>query len=210
MTLEELKKASWSKLDKGIEYISLQNNKSASPDSIHFTAKGFLGTNITISLNALNEVQPILDTILSRLIIDHLSQSEHGYLKIDFYKMMSPDFLTAMVYLRDNIDSTELNNGIIKLREIKGIVDVDYVSKDMAAEKYLDGGNEDWKKALDSNPLPASIEIKFDKKIITPEDYESFRNKITDQMILYISEVAISSDLLKKFEGNYYILQYNR
>lgn len=210
MTLEELKTASWHELDNGIEYISLKNNTAESSDSIHYAVKGFLGSNITISANALNELQPTLDTLLSKIINDHLPESKHGYLKIDFYKMFSPEFLTATAYLRGDIDSADLSIGIIKLKEIKGVEKVTYVSKDMAKKKYLDAGNEDWEKVLESNPLPASIEIEFDKKIIAQEHYESFKTKITDQMLLYISDVSIPPDPLKKFENNYYILEYDR
>jgi len=210
MTLEELKKASWSKLDKGVEYISLKNGKPKFTDSIHFSVKGFWGSNITIPGDVYNEFRPTLDTTLGRILTIDLPNSKHGYLKINLYQMTSPDYLNAAVFLRDDIDSIELNNGINKIRAIKGITDVSYISKDMAKKKYLDDGNSNWEEVLDSNPLPASIEIKLDKKIITPEDYESFKNKITSHMLLYVSDITITSDLLKKFENNYYILEYNR
>lgn len=209
MTLDELKSASWSELDKGINYISLKNGNPEFTDSIRFSVKGFWGSNITIPADAYNEMKPTLDTSLRRLLNNKLSESKRGYLKINLYEMTSQEFLTAMVYLRDNIDSVDLINGITKIQAIKGIIDVNYISKEMAKKKYLANGNEDWQEVLDSNPLPESIEIKFDKKIITPEDYENLRNKIKDEM-LYASTINFSSDLLKKFERNYYILEYNR
>lgn len=209
MTLEELKKVSWSKLDKGIEYISLNNDNPKSPDSIHFSVKGFWGSNITIPADVFNEFQPTLDSILRPILNNKLSKSKHGYLKINFYEMLKPEISSAFVYFRDNDDSTELNKNLKMIRTIKGVVDVNYISKEMAKEKYLADGNENWDKVLDSNPLPASIEIKFDNKIILPEDYKNIRNKIKDEM-LYTVEITFPSDSFEKLKDNHYILEYFR
>lgn len=209
LTLDELKKASWLKLQKGVEYISLKNGGSNYSDSIHFSVKGFWGSNITIPGDAYNEIQPTLDTMMGQIVNNKLPQSEHGFLKINLYEMTNPEFLSARIYLSNSYDSLELSEDMQMLRSIKGIVDVKYISKEMAKIEYLDNGNEDWQEILDSNPLPASIEIKLDKKIITPANYESLKNEVKDKM-LYVIDIYFPSDLLKKFERNYYILEYRR
>jgi len=209
MTLEELKKASWSTLDKGVEYISLKKGKGDLSDSIRITVKGFWGTNITVPADIYNDMQPGLEKILRPMLGSSLKDSRHGYLKVNIFEMTSPEYLTGYVYLRDNDDSAELANGIKMIKTIKGITEVNYITKDMAKKKYLDDGNEDWEKVLDSNPLPTSIEMKFDRKVITTDDYERISNKIKDHM-LYVSNIYFPADPYKKFEGNYYILEYNR
>jgi hypothetical protein len=209
MTLGELKDASWSKLDKGVEYISLKKAKADPSDSIRITVKGFWGTNITVSADIYNDMQPELEKILRPMLGSSLKDSKHGYLKVNIFEMTSPEYPTGYIYLRHNDDSAELAKGIQMIGAIKGIKEVNYISKDMAKKKYLDDGNEDWKKVLDSNPLPASIEMKFDKKVITTDDYERIRSLIKDQM-LYVGDISFPSDPFKKFEGNYYILEYNR
>ena len=123
--------------------------------------------------------------------------------------MIKPETSSAFVYFRDNDDSAELNKNLKMIRTIKGVVDVNYVSKEMAKEKYLADGNENWDKVLHSNPLPASIEINFDNKIIPPEDYENIRNKIKDEMP-YTVEITFPSDSFKKLKDNHYILEYFR
>jgi cell division transport system permease protein len=37
--------------------------------------------------------------------------------------------------------------------------DVQYITKEMAREKFIGDNNEDWNKVLDYNPLPASIDF---------------------------------------------------
>lgn len=132
MTLEELKEATWSKLDNGVEYINLKKGKADPSDSIRFSVKGFWGSNIAVPADVYNEMQPTLDTSLGEILNNKLSESKRGYLKINLYEMTSPEFLTATASLYDNDDSIELNKGITKIREIKGVVDATYISKDMA------------------------------------------------------------------------------
>lgn len=209
MTLEELKKTSWSKLDRGVEFISLKNGKIYPSDSMRITIKGFWGTNITVSADMYNDMQPELESLLRPILDSSLKGSKRGYIKVNIFEMTSPEHLTGFVYLRDNDDSAELPKGIEMIKAIKGIAEVNYISKEMAMKKYLDDGNPEMKMVMESNPLPASIEMKFDRKIITPGDYETISNKIKDQM-LYVSDIHFPTDLFKKFEGNYYILEYNR
>lgn len=209
LTLDELKKASWLKLQKGVEYISLKDGKSNHSDSVRFSVKGFWGTNVTVPGDAYNEIQPTLDTIMGQIVNNKLPQSEHGFLKINLYEMTSSEFLSARIYLSANYDSLAINKDMQMLRSIRGIVDVKYISKDMAKTEYLANGNEDWQEVLDSNPLPESIEIKLDKKLVSPAEYESLKNEIKGRM-LYVNDIYFPSDLLKKFERNYYILEYRR
>lgn len=210
MTLEELKKASWSMLDNGVEYINLEDKKGSSFDSIHFNVKGFWGTNITVPVDIYNDMHPEIEKILRPILLSELPESKRGYLKVNIFEMTSPEFLTAFAYLRNDIDSSELSKGLQAISSIEGVTEVSYVSKEMAAKKYLADGNTDWKKVLDSNPLPASIEIKFNRKLIKPHDYEKFKTKIEAQMLLNITDISFPKDLYRKFEGNYYILEYNR
>ena len=37
--------------------------------------------------------------------------------------------------------------------------DVEYITKEMARERFIGDGNEDWNKVLDFNPLPASVDF---------------------------------------------------
>jgi cell division transport system permease protein len=65
------------------------------------------------------------------------------------------------VYLRENIspkDSVTLVQYIANKPYVK---EYEYVTKDLAKQKFVADGNDDWKNILDANPLPASIEFKL-------------------------------------------------
>ncbi|ULQ52534.1 cell division protein FtsX [Flavihumibacter fluvii] len=65
------------------------------------------------------------------------------------------------VYLRENItpkDSVTLVQYIANKPYVK---EYEYVTKELAKQKFVADGNDDWKNILDANPLPASIEFKL-------------------------------------------------
>ncbi len=207
MTLEELKRANWSKLDKGVEYINLKDGNSSSNDSIHFALTGLWGNGKKLE-ETYSLIQPVLHSILTSMLQEKLPKSKHGYLKVDFSEMTQPDAPTAQVYLSDNIDSLELKKGLQMIRSVKGVIEVTYMSPETAKKIYLGEENENWDKVLDSNPLPASIEIKFDNQLIQPENYAMIQNKIKDE-IPEVTEVKFPSQALFGIDQQqYYILEY--
>ena len=64
---------------------------------------------------------------------------------------------------------------------------VEYVTKEMARDKFIGDGNEDWNKVLDYNPLPASIDFFLQPQYVNKD---SIGNIITDvQQNFIVSEV---------------------
>ncbi|MFT3936758.1 MAG: permease-like cell division protein FtsX [Chitinophagaceae bacterium] len=64
------------------------------------------------------------------------------------------------VYVRENVsakDSAALVNYINSQPYVKSS---EYVSKELARQKYLEDGNKDWVGVLQNNPLPASVNFK--------------------------------------------------
>jgi cell division transport system permease protein len=47
--------------------------------------------------------------------------------------------------------------------------DVQYITKEMAREKFIGDNNEDWNKVLDYNPLPASIDFFLEPKYVNKD-----------------------------------------
>jgi cell division transport system permease protein len=65
--------------------------------------------------------------------------------------------------------------------------DVQYITKEMAREKFIGDGNEDWNKVLDYNPLPASVDFFLEPDYVNKD---SITNIITDvSKIFIVSEV---------------------
>lgn len=64
---------------------------------------------------------------------------------------------------------------------------VEYITKDMARQKFIGDGNEEWNKVLDYNPLPASIDFYLDPSYVNKDSLKSISTEITKNFI--ISEV---------------------
>ena len=65
----------------------------------------------------------------------------------------------VQAYLRDNATQKDIDSLKSYVASKPYAVNVEYVTKESAREKFLKDGNEDWNKVLDYNPLPASIEF---------------------------------------------------
>jgi cell division transport system permease protein len=64
---------------------------------------------------------------------------------------------------------------------------VEYVTKEMARDKFIGDGNEDWNKVLDYNPLPASIDFFLQPQYVNKDSIESIISEIQRHFI--VSEV---------------------
>jgi len=47
--------------------------------------------------------------------------------------------------------------------------DVEYITKDMARQKFIGDNNEDWNKVLDFNPLPASVDFYLQPEYVNKD-----------------------------------------
>lgn len=86
---------------------------------------------------------------------------------------------------------------------------VEYVTKEMARNKFMGDGNADWNKVLDYNPLPASIDFYLDKNYVNKDSLKVISTDLAKNFI--ISEVkypdAVVSnlnDVVKKI--SYFLL----
>ncbi len=64
---------------------------------------------------------------------------------------------------------------------------VQYVTKEMARDKLIGDGNEDWNKVLDYNPLPASIDFFLEPEYVNKDSLNAITADIKKSFI--ISEV---------------------
>lgn len=209
MTIEELKETTrWAKLDTAIDYISLEEGKAGPHDSIHYTVKGFTGDDIMM-LAALGKGTMIPDSLIDRLVHNRLDNSRWGYLRFDIYKLMQKPELTITVYLSDSYDTTSLSRDLGKIRGLPGVKEVVFISKDSASRKYMNDSNEDWKKVLTENPLPASIDIYFDRKKMPSQHYEVIADSIRE-LITGVTDLQFPAPVDEKWKGNYLIMEYRR
>lgn len=87
------------------------------------------------------------------------------------------DMIEIKAFLKDDVTTLQQQKLEKNIKEIPGVVSVEYESKEKALEKFKEqlGENKDIAKGLEeSNPLPASFIIKVDK----PESVELVSPKI--------------------------------
>ena len=74
---------------------------------------------------------------------------------------------------------------------------VEYITKEMARQKFIGDGNEEWNKVLDYNPLPASIDFYLESMYVNKDSLNVITAEIGKNFI--VSEVkypdAIVSNL---------------
>jgi cell division transport system permease protein len=77
-----------------------------------------------------------------------------------------------------------------------------FVNKDMARQKYLSDGNEDWNKILDYNPLPNSIYFNVKKEYVQVDTLEAIRQNIEQTQSAYVTDVQYPKELVTNLNKN--------
>jgi cell division transport system permease protein len=104
------------------------------------------------------------------------------------------------VYLRENInakDSTALTQYISSKPYVK---EYSYVTKELAKEKFISDGNEDWKNILDANPLPASIEFTLRNQYVNVDTLANIEKDLTQNIA--VSSVQYPRSLVTNLNNN--------
>jgi cell division transport system permease protein len=98
------------------------------------------------------------------------------------------------VYIRENVspkDSAALVNYIASQPYVRGY---EYVTKDLAKQKYLQDGNKDWGALLDRNPLPASIDFRITKEYASIDSLSKIKNDLLQNIA--VSDVQYPQSLV--------------
>ncbi|ULQ56389.1 permease-like cell division protein FtsX [Flavihumibacter rivuli] len=104
------------------------------------------------------------------------------------------------VYLRENIspaDSTRLVDYIATKPYVK---EYQYVTKDLARQKFVADGNEDWKNILDANPLPASIDFKLKNQYVHSDTLKAIKTDLEQNIA--VSDVQYPQSLVDNLNKN--------
>ncbi len=98
------------------------------------------------------------------------------------------------VYIRENVspkDSAALVEYIASKPYVRGY---EYVTKDLAKQKYLQDGNKDWGALLDRNPLPASIDFRITKEYASIDSLSKIKNDLLQNIA--VSDVQYPQSLV--------------
>jgi len=125
-----------------------------------------------------------------------------GWLVINTSKIVKnlKDDVTISAYLRGDLnpkDSIALVEYIAAKPYIKRY---NYITKEMAKEKYLAGGHEGWDKILTENPLPNSIDFKVKDAYLNTDSLSVIRADLEQQT--YVSEVVYPEAVVGEMTKN--------
>jgi hypothetical protein len=209
MSLEKLKNASWTKLDKGIDYISTEKNDGSNTDSLRYTLLGWIENKVVQTPEGMDSANQLPTVFFHERIKGKLADSKHGYLRINIAEAMKRDTIFASIYLKDNFDSTQLRRELDRIQTMYAVQSVEYISKAQAAQLVSGVVDTAWNKYMTENPLPASIMVGFDAKKLTADDFEKFKSQVVP-MIPYLAEIELQGNPFAKNEDSFVIVEYKR
>lgn len=103
-------------------------------------------------------------------------------------------------YIRENIapkDSAALVQYIAGKPYVK---EYQYVTKEVARQKFLSDGNEDWKNILDANPLPASIDFKLKNQYVQGDTLKAIKADLEQN--LAVRNVSYPQSVVDNLNSN--------
>src|SRR4051812_26683861 len=80
----------------------------------------------------------------------------------DYFK----ENVEVRVYLRENVSPQDSATLVQYISNKPYVKEYTFVTKELAKEKYMSDGNEDWKNILDANPLQASVDFKLKNQYV--------------------------------------------
>ncbi|MCC6288108.1 MAG: hypothetical protein IT249_09510 [Chitinophagaceae bacterium] len=93
----------------------------------------------------------------------------------------------VQVYLRENAPQKDIDS-LMGYIQAKPYADsAQHITKDIAKERFLKDGNEDWDKVLNYNPLPASIDFNLKSDYVNKDSLNPIVADLTQNII--VSEV---------------------
>ena len=90
-------------------------------------------------------------------------------------------------FIRENTPQREVDSLKAYISAQPYTRQVEYVSKDMAKDRFVKDGNDDWSRVLDYNPLPASIDFKVRSEYVDQDSLTAICRDIQQHLI--VSEV---------------------
>ncbi|MFT4017965.1 MAG: permease-like cell division protein FtsX [Agriterribacter sp.] len=93
----------------------------------------------------------------------------------------------VQVYLRENAPEKDIDSLMTYLQAKPYADSARHITKEMAKERFLNDGNEDWDKVLNYNPLPASIDFNLKSDYVNKDTLTNIVADLSQNII--VSEV---------------------
>ena len=108
-------------------------------------------------------------------------------------------------FIREGSPQRDIDSLETAVKNMRFARDVEYITKDMAREKFIGDNNEDWNKVLDFNPLPASVDFYLKPEYVNKDSLVKVLAEVKQYFIVsevkYPDAVVNSlNNLVKKIE----------
>jgi cell division transport system permease protein len=114
----------------------------------------------------------------------------------DYFK----ENVEVRVYLRENISSKDSAALVDYISTKPYVKEYTYVTKELAKEKFMADGNEDWKNVLDANPLQASIDFKLKNQYVHGDTLNNIKTDLEQNIA--VSDVQYPKSLVDNLNRN--------
>jgi len=108
--------------------------------------------------------------------------------------------IALTIYIKDDAKAIDIEQLQKTLRFKAATKSINFVSKEEAAERYIEDIGEDFMEFLGYNPLQNSIDVFFNSAYVTPQLLEETSSYI--QQYPFISEVVYDQPLLELLDKN--------
>ena len=114
----------------------------------------------------------------------------------DYFK----ENVEVRVYLRENISARDSATLVDYISTKPYVKEFTYVTKELAKEKFIADGNEDWKNVLDANPLQASIDFKLKNQYVHVDTLNNIKTDLEQNIA--VSDVQYPRSLVDNLNRN--------
>lgn len=104
--------------------------------------------------------------------------------------------ITISVFIRESLNENQIEIIAEDLRSERFINNVGYISKEKAADMFINETGEDFRKILDYNPLPASFNIKLQDEYTNSDSIKKIIKDLSTRE--WTSEVVFRQDFIQK------------
>lgn len=154
----------------GIKYTGLLNGDKFEPDSLSNLSRIIADTSF-------------ISAISNEAFLKRLSKGSEGYIKLDIEDYFQNAASTASHYIffyPPYTSISDLKNDSIKLLALNLFKKINIVTQDEAADEFSKNSPDiEWRKFLDSNPLPQSIDLTLKKEIFRAGKLDSVKDVLT-------------------------------
>ncbi|HMH23352.1 MAG TPA: permease-like cell division protein FtsX [Puia sp.] len=105
----------------------------------------------------------------------------------------------VQVYVRENVSAKD-SAGLVQYVAAQPYVkSYEYLTKDLAKQRFISDGNKDWGTVLDKNPLPASVNFKIRSEYANPDSLSKIKEDLIQNIA--VSEVQYNQVLVSSLNN---------